>query len=315
MPSWIKRSAVAGGIAALVYALAALLAPDGQLPEGFVYGFDSSYDLLTAESAEAIHQAGVQVYVQALTALPYSGIEQPRYRIESLRNAQAAGLKVAGYALIGGEMSGRDYMDYAREGVPDDLWDALAFVAVDFEVRSATYETVLGALDRTAELGKGRVLYTNYNSWVSYLGNPPIPAYTWLWNAYWDNNADLDYERLTFGGPHPLDAVIGEQWSGGVNANGQAVDRDIFREWLVQPVPTPAPESTPVPTPTLVPVEPPVCGPAFYTREQALWSLTVFQFFYGVQIADPSVGPNSILPEDRAILRHLFECVLRVGAY
>lgn len=268
-----RRLAAVGVLAGVILALTQLLAPPGELPEGFVYGVDS-YGGITYDQAVQMKQAGVEVYVQALTALPFSGIMQPPTRVEALRNAYEAGLTIAGYALVGAgdNMTGANYIDFARSGVPDDLWDALAFVAVDFEVPSASYEVVVGALDRTQELGKGRVLYTNYNSWVNYLGNPAIPPDTRLWNAYWDNHADLDYGGLQFGGLGVGD-VLGEQWSGAVQEYGLNVDRDIFRLDVLGLPPVPTPEPTPVllpsppsPTPppapsppTMPPIRPPCC--------------------------------------------------------
>lgn len=256
---WFKRGALVGLAAGALLALAELLAPAGQLPEGFVYGVDS-YGGIDADTASKVNTVGVQIYVQALTALPYSGIMQPPTRVVALRNAYEQGLTIAGYALVGDELTGAGYIDYARSGVPDDLWDALAFIAVDVEVQSASYQTVLDALDRLEQLGKPRVVYTNYNSWVSYLGNPPFPAGTYLWNAYWDDSPDFDYPRLPYGNL-PEDFVMGEQWSGGVDANGTGVDRDIFRLQILPQVAPPTPTPEPPVEPTATPVEPIVTPP------------------------------------------------------
>src|SRR5262249_46273398 len=89
----------------------------------WVFGVDSSYDLLTEEKAQKLKDAGVAVYVQALSALPPPGVEQPASRVISLRNAWSVGLSIAGYSLLGGgPRSPTSYMDFARGGVPEDLW-------------------------------------------------------------------------------------------------------------------------------------------------------------------------------------------------
>lgn len=220
--------------------------PDG-IPDGFVYAVDSSYDALTYAEALRLKEAGVVLYIQALTAYPQSGLHQPASRVSSLRNARDAGLAIAGYALVGDpHFSGRESMDFARAGVPGDLWDALLFVAVDVEVPGYPVVEINYALLRTQELGKPMVVYTNYNSWVNYYGDPPRLPGSLLWNASWDDHPDFDYVRRPFGG-WPSTEVIGEQWSGGAYVAGQYVDRDVFRALIAPPstpiLPLPTPDS------------------------------------------------------------------------
>jgi hypothetical protein len=267
----IRRVAAGAAIAttAVVLALIELLTPPG-IPDGYVYGVDASYDLLTADQAEAYRAAGVSVYAQALSALPPWGLEQPRYRIESLRNAQAAGLTIVGYALLACGNGAAD-MDFARQGVPDDIWAALAFIAIDVEVSCNTIEHVYQAVQRVREFGKPVVIYTSYNQWVYIMGNPAAPPAVGLWDASWDGNPDLDlayrYSEAVDGCPNGWLVigcwdprwVVGQQYSGQVSAIGptvrQGVDRNIFVDWL-----RPAPLTTPTAVPTATPVlGPPMC--------------------------------------------------------
>ena len=226
-------------------------------PDGFVYGVDSSYDRLTYEEAVALREEGVTVFVQALTAFPSSGLHQPANRVISLRNAHDAGLAIAGYALVGDlSYSGRASIDLARVGVPDDLWDALIFVAVDIEPSGYSMFEVEQALFQLDAIGKPMVIYTNCGTWYDKLGNPRRPEGALLWHAYWDNSPDFDFANRPswcrdFGGFQP-DEVIGEQWSGGLYVRGQSVDRNIFRA-VVLPAPTPEPTLTPTEVPTVVP--------------------------------------------------------------
>ncbi len=274
--------------AALLAALAAATSIGGWL-----FAVDSSYDQLTAEEAVRLKEAGVGLYIQALTALPGSGLEQPANRVVSLRNAHTVGLDIAGYALLGPSWrTPAQQMDLARAGVPDDLWAALTFVAVDVEVRGVSLGMVREACTRLAELGKAPcVIYTNYNTWHYLMGDPLHDPGWLLWNAYWDNADDVDYPNLPFGGWQAED-ILCEQWSGGFYIGGQYVDRSACR-FIAIDEPPPSP-----------------CARPFYTREQALWALDAFTYAVGLQAFDANASPGNLDPFDQRVLRHLFACEL-----
>jgi hypothetical protein len=218
----------------------------------WVFGVDSSYDPLTEEEAQQLKDAGVSVYVQALSALPGTGLEQPANRVISLRNAWSVGLSIAGYSLLGRlPRTPKSYMDFARGGVPDDLWQALLFNAVDVETGGIGVDQVASALARVSELlpGKPPVVYTSYNMWSNVMGDPKRPDGAFLWNAVWDANPNFTFPTLRYGGWQD-DEVLGEQWSGGTNLLGQQVDRDQFRaEALGIIIPASTPDPVPPPSP------------------------------------------------------------------
>lgn len=207
----------------------------------WVHAVDSSFDLLTEEEAHRLKAAGVELYIQALTALPPTGLMQPENRVISLRNATYAGLKIAGYALLRPGPTPELDVDFARGGVPDDLWNALEFCAVDVEVGRITGHGVNLACLRMSQLlpGKPVVIYTNYNTWVNLMGNPMLPERTKLWNAYWDGKEDVDFATLPYGGWTNADVLL-EQYSGGQYVEGQFADRNVW--WVQDPEPIPEPE-------------------------------------------------------------------------
>lgn len=221
----------------------------------WIYAVDSSFDELTLDEAKKLKAAGVQTYAQCL----WTGREQPATRVISLRNAILAGIpKVIGYISVSNNgHDGAWHVDQGRAGVPDDIWNALVKVPIDVELTGLTMAThVLPALRRIAELGKPRDIYTNYNTWVSVLGNPTRPAGVGLWNAIWDLNPDFDFPTLRFGGWQDGE-VWGEQWSGGTNVQGQFADRNQFRAEAVGIAhPQPPVTDNPVP-PVLVAPRPP----------------------------------------------------------
>ena len=212
----------------------------------WVYGIDSSYDELTPAEAKKLKDNGIQVYAQCL----WTGGEQPGPRIISLRNAKNAGIpKLVGYISVAPHHGGAWHIDQGRAGVPDDIWAALTKVPVDVELPGLTFgDHVVPALNRVAALSKPKDVYTSYNAWANYVGNPTRPPGTGLWNALWDLFPDFDFPGLRFGGW--LDGEVwGEQWSGGTNVFGQFADRNQFRSDAFGLHAAPSVPSTPVPVP------------------------------------------------------------------
>ena len=218
-----------------------------------VQGVDSSYDLLTPTKAACLERDGIRIYVQALTALPRSGIHQPLNRITNLGNAHRGGLQTAGYLLIGPGMTGRQAVAEARRGIPIEVWKRLKFVAVDVEVDGIHVNDVLAALQEVERLGRTAVIYTSWNSWNTMIRprNSTFIANRGyrLWNALWNNSPNIDFSSLPFGG-WTRESVIGEQWSGGTVICNQSVDRNTFEEYVLLPQEEVVPI---VPEPTVVP--------------------------------------------------------------
>jgi hypothetical protein len=197
---------------------------------------DSSYDQLTIDEARCLKRGGCYGFVQCLLALPTRGPEHPASRVASLENAIAAGLEVYGYVLVGSQLPGGQYIDMARQGVPDGVWDALGFVAVDIETPNVNVQQAREAFDRLRHYGQPvDVLYTSYHAWTSLVfpRNDKTLAQRGvkLWAAEWDNlpAPDLDY---LYGGWQQSDVVI-KQYTGGSMKCGQYVDNNVASlEWL-----------------------------------------------------------------------------------
>lgn len=203
---------------------------------GWVSAVDSSYDELTEDEARRLKAAGVELYIQALTALPFGGLEQPQSRVISLRNATYAGMKIAGYALIGGNLNVVSSMNFARSGLPLDLQAALEFCAIDVEVSGITAQDVEDAASyvRAWLPGKPVVVYTSYNAWVNLVGNPPKPEGSKLWDASW--GVPQGTLRRAYGGWTQADLLL-HQYSGETWLEGQHVDRNVWLMPDAQPAP------------------------------------------------------------------------------
>ncbi len=186
---------------------------------------DASYDQLTVDEANCLNRNSWPVYIQCL----WTAIEQPPARVESLRTAKNAGLQIAGYISLNNSGSGANHVVAGRAGIPDDLWDALEFVAVDVELSGITEQQILRAVEQVEAFGQKAVIYTSWHAWNDLVvpNNPTGLNHVPLWNALWDLNPDFDFPTLRYGG-WTDNMVFMEQWSGGTDVCGQFVDRNTI---------------------------------------------------------------------------------------
>ncbi|MGH8523644.1 MAG: S8 family serine peptidase, partial [Gammaproteobacteria bacterium] len=223
--------------------------PAPPIEETWVHAIDLSYSEVSPFQAQALYARGYRFAVQCLVAAPPGKFEQPPHRVTNLRNLIAAGFHVAGYVALRPEASGSITVDRGYVGIPLDLWGKLHFVAIDVEIPGITLNHVLQGLSRLHGLGKHlEVVYTNYKSWHDDMGNPPGPSLSTLWNASWDNDPDVDFQRLPFGS-WTVERLIGEQYQGSTVIDGVAVDRNVFRGSMLPPIPVAPPPPPPPPTP------------------------------------------------------------------
>lgn len=192
------------------------------------FAVDASYSVANAQRIQYLKDQKVELFIQCL----WTGIEQPDPRVENLRMAHRMGLPVAGYISLNVDFTGPYHMFNGRVGVPDDLWDAMQFIAVDVELPGIRVTQVEQAAEWVILQGKQPIIYTSWNAWnnltrpsnSSRLSAMGIP----LWNAYWDGDPDIDFPSLRYGGWKDEDVWI-EQWSGGVDME-LFVDRNTFVE-------------------------------------------------------------------------------------
>jgi len=187
-------------------------------------------------SFSAVSRADVRcLQTELLIQCLWTAIQAPDVRVPNLQNAQAEGARTAGYISInGGPHNGAWHVDQARAGIPDAVWDALYFIAIDIELPGIRVEDILSACYRAQALGKPVVVYTSYNAWHTLVipSNPSDVARAGfaLWNGYWDQKEDVDYPGLRFGG-WPDELVLIEQYSGDTNICSKDVDRDVWNKY------------------------------------------------------------------------------------
>ena len=194
---------------------------------------DISFDALSAEEAQCLRGAGIELVIQCL----WTATLQPVVRIQNLEMAARNGLLIAGYISVNRSRSGRSHVDAARIGLPEDLWRQLRFVAIDIELRGILDTEIEAACDYVVSLGARAPIYTAKGAWEGLIVPPNSTRLSTrgfpLWNAAWDMYEDIDYPRARFGGWRD-DQVIGEQWSGGSIICGAHVDRNTFSDEYVK---------------------------------------------------------------------------------
>ncbi len=192
------------------------------------FAVDASYSVADTGIMEHLKDQKVELFIQCL----WTGLSQPGPRVTNLRLAHDMYLPTAGYISLNVDFTGPYHMESGRAGVPDDLWDAMQFIAVDVELPGVRVVQVEQAAEWVMLQGKQPIIYTSWNAWnhltrpsnSSRLSAMGVP----LWNAYWDGAPDIDFPKLRYGGWRDEDVWI-EQWSGGTDME-LFVDRNTFVE-------------------------------------------------------------------------------------
>lgn len=211
----------------------------GAPPEQY-WGIDLSYHTLTEAQATALYVAGVRVAFQCL----WTGTEAPAPRENNIRLLAAVGIIVCGYISTSAGRTGLSHVQAGYDSLANDVQRMLVLLAVDHELPGYPFGVVKAAVDACRNRGYPPLIYTSYNAWVNILGNPVMPSEWLVWNAFWDNDADYDFERYPYGNV-TIDRIIGEQYTGAEWVEGVNADRSLFQARFFHaavPDPTPVPE-------------------------------------------------------------------------
>ncbi len=210
-------------------------------PDGWCWGIDSSYDTLTHAKVDALlaDGEGIKVFAQCL----WTGAGQPGPAQDNIRLAASRGLWVLGYISLAPGHPGNWHVAQALAVTAPDVVALLSLLPIDFELQGVTLDDILAGLQRLhATPGLEQippVIYTNYNSWVAYLNNPNWPSGIGRWDAGWDGNP---FNATLMYGNMPPELLMGMQYTGGEDVDGQFADRDLFKITEVQPLPVPTPQ-------------------------------------------------------------------------
>ena len=215
-----------------------------------IFGLDLSYDEPSLQWWQERRADGVRVAMQGVIVEPVTGQETPAGACTNLYNMEVAGILPTEYIVISRWVPAAASVDAGYAACPG-IWPRLGFVAIDVErPLDNPAADITAAINRVRELGQLPVIYSSWWMWLQYVGSwtPDVP----LINAYWDEDADVDYLKLPYG----FTVLVGEQYTGGGDWDGINVDRAVFHAGLVyQPPLPPTPAITPSPA---LPSPPPV---------------------------------------------------------
>ncbi len=206
-----------------------------------MWAIDCSYDELTVDEAKRLRTAGVEAFGQCI----WTGLDRPPVAEQNILNAKIGGMIPFAYLSVsprpateGNLWGGADHVKAGYDNLSAAVKGVLRHVALDVELDGLKYTRhVQPGVAALVARGYAPFVYTSYNAWHNYLGDPSAPAGWNLWNAYWDGDPDYDFARLPYGGGGFV--LVGEQFTGGENVEGQFADRDRFEDAFFVIPPTP----------------------------------------------------------------------------
>lgn len=188
---------------------------------------------LTVQECTDLKASGIELLIVDL----FDGAEQNSYANATLINANLAGLHTAGYTALTPSQSGSYAVSMALATLIPSVADLLTFLSIDVELDGLTTDQINGALIETVGRKHRPCIYTAYWYWTSRLGNPNFYRAVPLWNAVYDNDPDVDFSKLPYGG-WTEDKLVGEQYQGTTTVPGSSpaydVDYSFFKdEWVL----------------------------------------------------------------------------------
>ena len=179
----------------------------------------------TQADMRKLKAAGIELIIPGAW---HGGSANPKCR-DDLKLARAEGLYTGTYAIV--TTDGKFSIDRAYE-VCGSEWKHLSFCAVDMELAGGSVPQVRAAIDRVIELGQRPIIYTAHWFWHGRFGNPDDFKDIPLWNAYYDQDPDIDFDSLPYGG---WTDVVGEQYIGTHIFEGLEMDRNTFVRVFIEP--------------------------------------------------------------------------------
>jgi hypothetical protein len=206
----------------------------------------------TLRDMQALRDAGVELVI--VGGWHGDAIGANEKCAADLALARASGLRTALYIVVDGpEKTGPS--GAVHKGVEACGAESahVSFIAVDVEVKAATMDGVAQAATVVRMYGKTPILYTAHWFWHGKLGNPHANCDLPLWNAFYDGNPDIDFERRPYGCWTP-DMVIAEQYTDKSNIPGLTLDHNTFSRDFLESLDA-AQTPTPAPRPVLWPAQ------------------------------------------------------------
>ena len=214
-------------------------------------GLDISFSKPSAQWWRDRKAEGYEIAVQDVWTGGFASNDGIKAVAETnLRNARLAGFRVAAYA----NASPPDWWPLATQLHHIELnmgaeWPHVKDIVIDVEIPGITKARVMELADGLEAAGKTvEVLYSAHWFWVGHMGNSQDIAWRrfFIWPADYDGDPAIGWPRPF--GPWPLAEVIGKQYAGTTDIEGQKVDLNTFKDsWMAPALPPEPPEPTPAP--------------------------------------------------------------------
>jgi len=151
---------------------------------------------------------------------------------QSLINGREAGFSHSATYTALNMQSGRTSVERALQFVGDDEWDKLAFIGIDVELPT-TPDIIAEACAAARQMVMRPVIYTAKWAWQQFMVNSPLFAEWPLWNAFYDDDPDIDFANNRYGG-WSLSALIGEQYTNTTYVGRLGFDFNYFADGFVK---------------------------------------------------------------------------------
>lgn len=147
----------------------------------------------------------------------------------TLLNARLEGFITSAYYVVHDHLAPEYHFSQAVSAAGVEYHN-LAFLSVDVEKPDEAWEVSMATIDRSCELvemyGQRAPVYSSGYMWEQ-LGLGLMTYRRKAWNAYYDGNPDIDFEKYPWGGT-VLGDLIGEQYTGSTPLFGIEVDFNVF---------------------------------------------------------------------------------------
>lgn len=149
---------------------------------------------------------------------------------QSIRNGREAGFTHSASYTVLNMRPGRESVERAQAAIGDE-WDNLSFLAIDVELET-TPDIVAEAFDTAINMGARPVMYTAKWAWDQFMASTNAFGQWELWNAFYDNDPDLDFANHPFGS-WPVTKLAGEQYTNTTEVDGIGFDFNQFDDaWV-----------------------------------------------------------------------------------
>jgi|SRR3990167_3529942 len=155
-----------------------------------------------------------------------SGTQDTYYFLQQIKTAHEAGLAVHAYVYLNWGISKEqtlNALNIIKNTPVERLW-----LDCEAPAEGASATEIIEEIKKCIEISSSQIpvgIYTRYGWWTDVVNNTTEFSYLPLWNAYYDNDPDIDFYRLPYGG---WTDVFIEQFGDTRIVCGQSIDVNVL---------------------------------------------------------------------------------------